>query len=599
MKLAFLALLAISCGQDATPGARALNAAITGGSVDAADPAAVALITQAPLCGADATTAQVFCTGMLIAPRVVLTAAHCTSTYPLAGARVYAGTNVARDPGQWLDVAEVRVHPGWTSADPRTNDVALLVLEEPAPMDPIAPLDTPFDASFVGATVRLVGFGVDESGQVGVKRQGTAKVTAVRADAFDIAASPAMTCEGDSGGPVLLEIGGMTRVAGVTSFGDVACHVGTNTRVDTHMASFIAPVLAEVTASPRSRASITPGLDTCARACTRDTDCARGMTCLARANGVKACALNGLPPGRFDQSCAAGGCPGGNCVNAGRAGCLCYRFCDEAMDASTELAMKPSGGCAIGGDRSGNFSAAWLTIAILAMRALRRRTIGPLALAALLSACSEPRGNCPEGAVTRGAAPPAGSIQFCEEKNQTGVRSGPLVEWYAGQTPPQKKREGSYKHGKLHGAWVSYYPDGKREREDTYVDGLLEGRAVEYYPSGVTKEEGALEHGFRVGPWILFHENGTKWKETAYSDNSNTQRWTVWSSSGIKTNEGVFVNGLKDGLFTEYHPNGQKASQGTWVTSKKQGKWTTWDDQGKVLSEQMFVDGELAPATTK
>jgi antitoxin component YwqK of YwqJK toxin-antitoxin module/V8-like Glu-specific endopeptidase len=581
------ALVSTACGEGLDTQTR--TQAITGGTVDLGDTAVLGLVTQAPLCGADSTTAQLFCTGALIAPRVVLTAAHCTSSFPLVGSRVYAGTDLASEPGQRLDVAELRRHPGWTAENPRVNDIALLVLEEPAPIAPVLPIETALDSAFVGTTVRVAGFGMDDAGQVGTKRQGTARVTALAADTFDLAAAPAMSCAGDSGGPVLVDVGGESRVAGVTSFGDAACRVGTNTRVDVHMSSFIAPVLAELAASRPSRPSITPELDTCTAACTDDADCPRGMVCLPQENKPNACALNGLPPGRFGQSCTEGGCPGGNCVEAGEAGCLCYQFCDAVAP--------PEDGCSAGRGRRGS---GWLMMVVIAMLAIRRRTFRLLALASIMVGCKEPRGNCPEGAMPRGAAPPNGAQQFCVEKAQPTVRSGPYVDWYSDAKPPQKKREGGYKHGKLDGTWVSYFPDGKLERETTYVDGVAEGRSVEYHPSGPKKEEGTFLHGVRVGTWTEFYEGGRVWRKTVYSDNSQTQNWMLFSEDGWKSQEGSFVKGKKAGLYTEFFPDGNKAVQGTWAESKKHGKWTTWDAQGKVLTEEQYVEGEslAAPPST-
>jgi MYXO-CTERM domain-containing protein len=364
--------------------------------------------------------------------------------------------------------------------------------------------------------------------------------------------------------------------------------VGTNGRVDVYLTSFITPVLAEVAASPGARPSIVPGQDTCAVACATDADCPRGMTCLGQEDAPNACALNGLPPGRFGESCDADGCPGGNCVDTDTAGCLCYQFCDAATP--------PGGGCSVGQESSG-----WLAIGALVMLAGRRRTRRFLALATLLLAggCGsrDARGNCPEGTVTRGAAPPAGTFVACE--GSEGVRSGPFVEWYASSNPAQKKREGHYKRGKLDGKWVSYFPDGKLERENTYVDGVLEGRSIEYHTTGGKKEEGSVERGTRVGTWTLFHENGKPRKQTAYSDNSSTQRWTLFSEAGVRTHEGMFVNGRKEGLFTEYFPDGKMSVQGTWAESKKHGTWTTWDPSGNVVSKEEYLNGELVPAANE
>jgi hypothetical protein len=145
-----------------------------------------------------------------------------------------------------------------------------------------------------------------------------------------------------------------------------------------------------------------------------------------------------------------------------------------------------------------------------------------------LWACSPARGRCPTGATPHGAAPPAGTLEFCEES--PGVRTGRFVEWYPEITPSQKKREGSYVHGKLDGKWLAYFPDGKLEREESYQAGTLEGHAVEYYPSGVKKEEGTLEHGVRVGTWTTFHENGARWKATRLRSRLNS----LTSAPGVK-----------------------------------------------------------------
>jgi hypothetical protein len=178
----------------------------------------------------------------------------------------------------------------------------------------------------VNATVRVVGFGADEQQMLGVKRQGTAAIDRVDAATFRIRAAPALSCNGDSGGPVLLTAGGVEQLAGVTSFGDPQCTLsGTNVRVDPQT-SWIQTTLVQIAAlpAPMPRAPLDPAVDFCAQACSGDDQCPAGMLCT---DGR--CAPLGLNPGRFGAPCTDA-CATGTCV-ALADGCRCLVDCNAPM----------------------------------------------------------------------------------------------------------------------------------------------------------------------------------------------------------------------------------------------------------------------------
>jgi secreted trypsin-like serine protease len=206
--------------------------------VDEGDPAVVAVNDLNVDCQrAGAPT----CTGTLIAPDVVLTAGHCVGELPAESFGVLLGAQADLGPGElgaglegaFFQVAEIRLHPGF---DPGSlaNDVALLRLDGEAAAPPALMFEGPLEPSFVGATARVVGFGLAEEKPASVKRQGTVVVTEVSPLELVYGSGPSMTCSGDSGGPLFVTVDGVEYLAGVTSRGDTRCaDYGVAIQVDT------------------------------------------------------------------------------------------------------------------------------------------------------------------------------------------------------------------------------------------------------------------------------------------------------------------------------------------------------------------------------
>jgi secreted trypsin-like serine protease len=171
-----------------------------------------------------------FCTGTLVAPRAVLTAAHCldpesTQHFELEGV-MYTAELVIPHPGFAPD-------SGGLSYD----DIGLVILKE-APN--VAPSTISDRAVTVGLPVTLVGFGrpATTTGTLGTKRTANNVVDQVESKIFRFSGTgngKGNTCFGDSGGPAFAMLGGREVVAGVTSTSDAECGVFTwDTRVDVY-----------------------------------------------------------------------------------------------------------------------------------------------------------------------------------------------------------------------------------------------------------------------------------------------------------------------------------------------------------------------------
>jgi V8-like Glu-specific endopeptidase len=351
-----LVLAVAACGAPGEPGPAVRRQAITGGALEPGLPAVGAIVPVSPLCGEPDEAQPVACTGTLIAPNAVLTAAHCieNADYPRSLSVVFAADAAGAPPAGRVRTLDGRIHPAWL---PGEHDLGVLILAGAAPVAPVPLAEEAFPEDGVGRTVQVVGFGLDEQGHTGHRRSGTAQVSAVGAGAFSIQAAPGMSCGGDSGGPVFLEAGGTGPLVGVTSFGNLACTAGTNMRIDAHEA-FLREALAAAAQTPPARAPFGPEVDACTVRCQEHADCPLGMACVPWATGEKSCAAAGLEAGRFGPACTHSD-DNRLCVKAGE-GCRVWLPCE---------ATPAGGGCSASG---GSGALEGLLLALLARAAGRR-----------------------------------------------------------------------------------------------------------------------------------------------------------------------------------------------------------------------------------
>ncbi len=385
-------------GIDLPPEVAARTGAIIGGTKESAHPAVGCLVMMV---GGGAG----ICSGTLITPRIVLTAAHCVSGSDSPTPFTFiTGPDV--NTGQQYPVLDFEANPAWEPDHVESHygqqiqigwhDVGVVVLEDAVPgIDPV-PFRTESLDNMTGMYATWVGYGKTSTNQnvsydTGIKYKAVMMIADMWPQGYinlpdTRNGSPLInTCSGDSGGPSFLKMQGVEQIAGLVSSGDQNCtQMGYSTRVDTNVDWIESMILKyDPTWTPPNCGDGTCGPGETKKLCAADCApapvgpvCGNG-TCEdgeTTENCVADCPAPVVVPVCDNGTCEDGedctGCPG-DCGE-----CPTPESTDPELAATTDVETpakgQASGGCAAGMAGAAG-AGAWLPMAGFLLAWARRR----------------------------------------------------------------------------------------------------------------------------------------------------------------------------------------------------------------------------------
>jgi MYXO-CTERM domain-containing protein len=249
--LSCLALILTGCAlAPSQPGE--VSQPIIGGVADNGDPSIVLVLGEN-------NQGESICTGEVVSPHVVLTAAHCVDPATVGNGvtfYIFKGSDLnnnaqANNQANFVTVKETHYD---TKFSPNNlgggHDVGVVITTSDIGVPSLPMNHNAITNNDVGQNLRVVGYGVNSGNDVNGTSAGTKRQVTMPLQDYDnlflyFGNAKTNTCEGDSGGPALLTINGVETIVGITSFGDQACaQGGADTRVDVYAAAFVDPYIA-------------------------------------------------------------------------------------------------------------------------------------------------------------------------------------------------------------------------------------------------------------------------------------------------------------------------------------------------------------------
>jgi len=140
---------------------------------------------------------------------------------------------------------------------------------------------------------------------------------------------------------------------------------------------------------------------------------------------------------------------------------------------------------------------------------------------------------------------PNGTVYKIEEWTY-GKLTGNKKVFFMGENGEEGRlqKEVSYKDGKFHGMYITYFKNGLVESEQNYDKGQKDGLSKYYYDNGELFYTENYDKGKKNGQIKRLYPNGKTWIIEKYKDDVKTGTWEEYFLAGMIKYEGIYKKGI-------------------------------------------------------
>ncbi len=160
----------------------------------------------------------------------------------------------------------------------------------------------------------------------------------------------------------------------------------------------------------------------------------------------------------------------------------------------------------------------------------------------------------------------------------------------------------NYKAGELHGAYKSFYANGKKRQQTSYITNLLSGPFTIYYnnKNNTPAVRGNYHKGHKFRLWARWTFDHRLISQATYREGLLNGESISYVNSKIYQRL-HYRNGLLEGLAKKYNPaNSKIVEQGAYLKNVRHGVWKFWSSDGSKLNKvATYTMGQLNGIVTQ